>query len=166
MSLRILATGGTFDKRYDPISGSLGFADTHLHALLRQARVAQGAVVQQLMQVDSLDMTDTHRLAVLEACAASPEARIVVVHGTDTLVDTARVLGQAGLPSTVVLTGAMVPVDLVDSDALFNLGFAAGCARTLPHGVYVAMNAEVFAWDAVRKNRALGVFEAAPPARG
>lgn len=163
MSLRILATGGTFDKRYDPIAGSLGFAGTHLHALLRQARIEGAASVQELMQLDSLDMGDEHRRQVLQACAASPETRIVVVHGTDTLVDTARVLGQARLARTIVLTGAMVPVDLVDSDALFNLGFAAGCARVLGHGVYVAMNGQVFAWDAVRKNRALGVFEPCPP---
>ena len=160
MSLRILATGGTFDKRYDPICGTLGFAGTHLHAMLRQARIEGAATVQELMQVDSLDMTDAHRRQVLEACTASPEDRIVVIHGTDTLVDTARVLGEARLPRTIVLTGAMVPVDLADSDALFNLGFAAGCARVLPHGVHVAMNAQVFAWDAVRKNRTLGVFEA------
>lgn len=164
MSLRILATGGTFDKRYEPLAGTLGFAGTHLHEILRVARIERDAVVEELMQVDSLDMTDEHRRRVLEACAASAEDRIVVVHGTDTLAETARVLGQARLSKTIVLTGAMVPFDLAGSDALFNLGFAAGCARVLPHGVHVAMNARIFAWDAVRKNRALGVFEAAPAA--
>jgi L-asparaginase len=164
MSLRILATGGTFDKRYDPIAGTLGFAATHLHEILRVARIEGAAVVEALMQVDSLDMTDAHRQQVLAACAASPEDRIVVVHGTDTMVDTAQVLGRAGLPKTIVLTGAMVPVDVAGSDALFNLGFAAGCARVLPTGVHVAMNAQVFAWNAVRKNLALGVFEAVPAA--
>ncbi len=161
MSLRILATGGTFDKRYDPISGTLGFAGTHLHEILPIARIEGEVRVQELMQCDSLDMTDAHRAQVLAACAASPEERIVVVHGTDTMAETARTLGRAGLPRTIVLTGAMLPFDLAGSDALFNLGFAVACARLLPHGVHVAMNAQVFAWDAVRKNRTLGVFEIA-----
>jgi L-asparaginase len=164
MSLRILATGGTFDKRYDPIAGTLGFGRTQLDEILRIARIEGAAVVEEVLQVDSLDMTDAHRRQVLDACVASPEARIVVVHGTDTMVETARVLGEAGLPKTIVLTGAMVPFAVAGSDALFNLGFAAGCARALPHGVHVAMNAQLFAWNAVRKNRALGVFEAAPAA--
>lgn len=162
MSLRILATGGTFDKRYDPIAGTLAFAGTHLHEILRVARIGDDVVVEELMQLDSLEMTANHRQRVLEACAASPQDRIVIVHGTDTLVETARLLGAADLPRTIVLTGAMVPVDLVESDAIFNLGFAAGCARVLPPGVHVAMNARVFAWDAVRKNRELGLFEAMP----
>lgn len=162
MSLRILATGGTFDKRYDPIAGTLAFAGTHLHEILRVARIGDDVVVEELMQLDSLDMSANHRQRVLEACAASPQDRIVIVHGTDTLVETARLLGAANLPRTIVLTGAMVPVDLVESDALFNLGFAAGCARVLAPGVHVAMNARVFAWNAVRKNRELGLFEAIP----
>ena len=160
MSLRLIATGGTFDKRYDPIAGALGFGPTHLEAIVRRARLAGPVAVESPMQIDSLEMTDAHRLHVLEACRASPEDRIVVVHGTDTMVETARVLGQAGLPKCVVLTGAMVPYDVADSDALFNLGFAAGCARTLADGVWIAMNGEVHRWDRVRKNRALGVFEA------
>ncbi|HWS74076.1 MAG TPA: asparaginase domain-containing protein [Quisquiliibacterium sp.] len=162
MSLRILATGGTFDKRYDPIPGTLGFGRTHLHEIVLQARIGGVAIVQELMQLDSLDMSDAHRLQVLDACAASPEQRIVVVHGTDTMVETARVLGEAGLGKTVVLTGAMIPLDLAGSDALFNLGFAAGCALALDAGVYLAMNGQAFAWDSVRKNKKLGVFEAVP----
>ncbi|MEN9314770.1 MAG: hypothetical protein RIS35_1163 [Pseudomonadota bacterium] len=160
MSLRLIATGGTFDKRYDPIAGMLCFGDTHLTDIVRRARLAGPIAVESVMQIDSLEMTDAHRARVLAACLASPEERIVVVHGTDTMVETARVLGEAALPRCVVLTGAMIPCDLVDSDALFNLGFAAGCARALGHGVWIAMNGCVHRWDRVRKNRALGVFEA------
>jgi L-asparaginase len=160
MPLRLIATGGTFDKHYDPIAGQLGFADTHLHAIVERARVAGDVVVEVAMLVDSLDMTDAHRQAVLEACRAAPETAIVVVHGTDTMVETARVLGAARLPKTIVLTGAMVPCEVEGSDALFNLGFAIACAHTLGEGVWIAMNAAAHRWDAVRKNRALGRFEA------
>lgn len=159
MSLRLIATGGTFDKRYDPIAGTLCFGATHLEEIVRQARLAGPVALQTLMQIDSLEMTDAHRAQLLAACRASPEARIVIVHGTDRMVDTAHVLAQARLPACIVLTGAMVPYAVTQSDALFNLGFAMGCARTLAHGVWVAMNARVHAWDRVRKNRATGVFE-------
>jgi L-asparaginase len=162
MSLRILATGGTFDKHYDPIAGQLGFAGTHLPAIVERARVAGNVAVEVAMLVDSLDMTDAHREAVLAACRAAPETAIVVVHGTDTMVETARVLGAARLPKTIVLTGAMVPYELEGSDAMFNLGFAMACARTLGEGVWIAMNAAAHRWDAVRKNRELGRFESLP----
>lgn len=159
MSLRLIATGGTFDKRYDPIAGTLGFGDTQLVALLRRARVAGPIALEPLMQIDSLEMTDAHRTRVLEACRASAEDRIVIVHGTDRMVQTAQTLAQARLSRCIVLTGALVPHALEDSDALFNLGFALGCARTLGHGVWIAMNARVHAWDQVRKNPATGIFE-------
>lgn len=162
MPLRILTTGGTFDKHYDPLTGQLGFADSHLPQCLAHARFASPAVVQPLMAIDSLEMTDEHRQAILTACRQSPERRIVIIHGTDTLVDTAAVLGRARLDATVVLTGAMVPAGIEGSDARFNLGFATACASILDPGVWVAMNARVFAWDQVRKNRALGRFESLP----
>jgi len=95
---------------------------------------------------------------VLEACRASPERAIVVVHGTDTMVQTAQVVGRAALDKTVVFTGAMVPYSVQGSDAPFNLGFALAAAQTLPSGVYVAMNASVFPWDDVKKDRDEGAF--------
>lgn len=159
MSLRIVATGGTFDKRYDPVTGLLGFGATHLHDIVERARLAPPVAVEAPLQLDSLDMRDADRARVVAACAAAPEARIVVVHGTDTMVDTGRALAAAGLAKTVVLTGAMLPYDVAGSDALFNLGFAVACARTLAPGVWIAMNGRAHAWDRVRKNRALGVFE-------
>lgn len=161
MSIRVIATGGTFDKRYDPIAGALGFGETHLGEIIERARAGASVTFDAPMQIDSLEMRDEHRARVLAACRDCEENRIVVVHGTDTMVQTARVLGEAALDRTIVITGAMIPYDLAGSDALFNLGFALGCASALPPGVYVAMNARAFAWDAVRKNRALGVFEAA-----
>lgn len=111
------------------------------------------------MMIDSLDMVDQHRLQVLAACRAAPEPALVVVHGTDTMVETARVLGAAQLPKTIVLTGAMVPYALADSDAHFNLGAAVAFARSLVPGVWVAMNGVAHPWLNVRKNRERGVFE-------
>ena len=159
MGIRILITGGTFDKEYDEINGRLYFQDTHLHEMLRLGRCRADVVVRTVMMVDSLEMTDADRRIILENCRQSPEERIVVTHGTDTMTDTARVLGEASLPKTIVLTGAMVPYAFGSSDGLFNLGSALSFVQALPHGVYVAMNGRCFPWDDVVKNRALGVFE-------
>ncbi len=159
MPLRILATGGTFDKRYDSRTGELGFDESHLPCIVERARLAGEVRVQVVMLIDSLDMRDEHRREVLDACRAAPEESIVVVHGTDTMVETASVLGQARLDKTIVLTGAMVPFAVEDSDASFNLGAAVAFARCLGHGVWVAMNGVARPWSDVRKNRAAGVFE-------
>ncbi|MBC7415335.1 MAG: asparaginase [Herminiimonas sp.] len=159
MTLRIIATGGTFDKHYDEINGALVFGASHLPEALRRARIAQPSTLEQLPFLDSLDMQAPDRQRILDACQRAAESRIVIIHGTDTMPDTAQVLGMAGMHKTVVLTGAMIPFEIDGSDALFNLGFACGVAQTLAPGVYVAMNAQVFAWDKVRKNRIAGVFE-------
>ena len=159
MSLRIIATGGTFDKHYDELTGKLGFADSHLPAVLARSRMTVPVALDVLPLLDSLDMHDADRARVLAACRAAPEQAIVIIHGTDTMKETAAVLGAAALTQTVVLTGAMIPYAIANSDALFNLGFASAAAQILPAGVYVAMNGQVFAWDNVTKNRAAGVFQ-------
>jgi L-asparaginase len=159
MSLRIIATGGTFDKHYDELTGILGFTDSHLPAVLARARMTTLVELEQLPLLDSLDMRDADRQRVLAACRAAGEKAIVIIHGTDTMRETAVVLGAAALDKTIVLTGAMIPYEIANSDALFNFGFASGVAQTLPPGVYVAMNGQVFAWDNVTKNRAAGVFQ-------
>ena len=160
-ALRLIACGGTFDKRYDPIAGTLGFEASHLPAIVERARLTIATTVETLMLIDSLDMQPVHREQVLAACRAAPERAIVIVHGTDTMPETAAVLGPAfaSLDKTIVLTGAMVPYAISASDALFNLGFACACATTGPPGVSIAMNGRVHRWDAVRKNREAGVFE-------
>ncbi|HXK09844.1 MAG TPA: asparaginase domain-containing protein [Vicinamibacteria bacterium] len=159
MAVRIFITGGTFDKTYDEISGRLLFKDTHVHEMLQLGRCRLDVAVRTLMMVDSLDMTGADRQVVLQNCRGAAEERIVVTHGTDTMTDTARVLGEAALEKTIVLTGAMVPYAFGSSDGLFNLGSALSFAQALPHGVYVAMNGRCFGWDDVVKNRDLGVFE-------
>lgn len=159
MTLRIIVAGGTLDKHYDPIQGELGFSETHVPAMLAQARVTVPATVEPLRLLDSLEMQDSDRQKILAACRTAAESHLVITHGTDTMRETARVLGPAQLDKTIVLTGAMVPFEMQNSDALFNLGFACAAAQTLPRGVYVAMNGQVFAWDKVRKNKVAGKFE-------
>lgn len=158
MSIRILATGGTFDKHYDEIAGKLSFAESHLPQVLQQARLTLPVALEVCMLMDSLDMQDNHRQQILQACQNASEAAIVIIHGTDTMADTAQVLGAANLNKTIVFTGAMIPFEIANSDALFNLGFACAAAQLLPAGVHVAMNGKIFAWDNVQKNRSAGVF--------
>ena len=163
--IRILVTGGTFDKTYDEIRGVLSFRETHLPQMLQLGRSRVDVSIQPLMMMDSLDMTEAHRARIVRGCAECAEARIVVTHGTDTMVDTAAAIADASrqdavlASKTVVLTGAMIPYAFGSSDGLFNLGSALSFAQVLPRGVYIAMNGQHFEWDKVRKNRDAGVFE-------
>ena len=163
MTIRILVTGGTFDKEYNELTGSLYFRNTKVPEMLRLGRNHADVTVQTLMMMDSLDMLDVHRSQIAEACALADELQIVITHGTDTIVDTARVLAAHGSTcpgKTIVLTGAMVPYAFGSSDGLFNLGSALSFVQVLPPGVYIAMNGRCFKWDRVRKNRETGMFEA------
>jgi len=158
--VRIFVTGGTFDKEYDERTGNLFFKDTHLRDMLKLARCRVPVEVRTLMMVDSLDMDDDDRELIINQCRKCDQDRLVVTHGTDTMADTARSLGQAAIDGkTIVLTGAMIPFAFGSSDGLFNLGAALAFAQSLPAGVYVAMNGRVFDWDNVRKNRDIGEFE-------
>ena len=162
--IRIVVTGGTFDKEYNEVTGTLFFKDTHVPEMLRLGRSRVDVTIERLMMMDSLDMTDADRGRIVDACRTAPEPHIVITHGTDTLVDTARAIATAGDAAlgrkTVVLTGAMVPYAFGSSDGLFNLGSALSFVQVLPAGVYVAMNGRCFAWDRVVKDRTRGVFEA------
>jgi L-asparaginase len=159
MAIRLFVTGGTFDKEYDEIRGRLYFKDTHLPEMLSLGRCRLPVEIRTLMMVDSLEMSDGDRELIARNCRDVPEDRIVVTHGTDTMVETARVLADAVPEKTVVLTGAMIPIAFGSSDGLFNLGGALVAAQCLPAGVYVCMNGRIFDWDEVRKNRDTGVFE-------
>ena len=162
--IRVLVTGGTFDKEYNELTGSLFFRNTHVPEMLRLGRCHVEVFVQKLMMIDSLDMTADDRGRIVTECEAAEESRIVVTHGTDTMVETASALAIAfppDGPKTIVLTGAMVPYAFGSSDGLFNLGSALSFVQVLPPGVYVAMNGRHFPWNGVRKNRATGTFEAA-----
>ena len=160
--IRIFVTGGTFDKTYDEISGRLSFKDTQLPEMLRLGRARLDLSTRTLMMIDSLEMTTADRALLVEEVRQTAEARVLITHGTDTMVETGEALAAAlgpGTSKTIVLTGAMVPYAFGSSDGLFNLGSALSFVQILPPGVYLAMNGRYFRWDGVRKNRESGVFE-------
>jgi L-asparaginase len=158
--IRILVTGGTFDKEYNEFTGTLFFQDTHVPEMLRLGRCLLDTELRTLMMIDSLDMSEDDRRIIAEHCRGCRESRIVITHGTDTMVETAAHLAREVTDKTVVLTGAMVPYKFGSSDGLFNLGSALAFVQTLPAGVYIVMNGRCFRWDRVRKNRDKGIFEA------
>lgn len=160
--IRILITGGTFDKHYDELKGVLTFKNSHLPDIIKQVRITIPVELEINQLVDSLEMGDQDRQNILSACTRAPEDKIIITHGTDRMVDTAKVLGPASLNKTIVLTGAMVPYSVAGSDALFNLGCAFTAVQLLTPGVYITMNGRVFSWNGVRKNYEKGVFEALP----
>ena len=159
MGLRFFVTGGTFDKEYTELNGDLYFNQIYLPEMLALGRSMVAVAISTLLTIDGLQMTGEHRDLIARACSEAPEDRIVVTHGTDTMVETARVLAAKAPGKTIVLTGAMVPWKFGSSDGLFNLGSALAFAQVLPPGVYVSMNGRWFPWNDVRKNKAKGEFE-------
>jgi L-asparaginase len=159
MPVRILVTGGTFDKEYNEITGELYFEDTHMREILELGRSKLEVKIRTLMLIDSLDMTDEDRATISDYCKRVDEDQIVITHGTDTMTQTAKILAEAGLVKTIVLTGAMIPYKFGSSDGLFNFGGALAFAQALPYGVYIAMNGRYFDWDNVEKNKKTGTFE-------
>jgi L-asparaginase len=157
--IRLLVTGGTFDKEYNELTGALFFKDTHLPEMLRLGRSRLALSITTLMMIDSLDMTAADRTRIVDECARATESRILITHGTDTMTETAAALAAAPAGKTIVLTGAMIPYAFGSSDGLFNLGSALSFVQALPAGVYIAMNGRWFDWDRVRKNRETGTFE-------
>ena len=160
MTVRVFVTGGTFDKEYNELSGKLYFRNTQVDEMLRRGRCGLDVDVQTLMMVDSLEMTHAQRAMIVRACRECEQTQIVITHGTDTMVETARAIADGVTDKTVVLTGAMVPYAFGSSDGLFNLGSALSFAQVLPPSTYIAMNGQCFLWNKVRKNTHAGVFEA------
>ena len=160
MAIRILVTGGTFDKEYDEINGELYFKETHLPEIFKLGRCTLDLNIRTLMMVDSLDLTEDDRDLIALHCDRNKEKQIVITHGTDTMVQTATVIAQKKLDKTIVMTGAMIPYKFGSSDGFFNLGNALAFAQTLPAGVYIAMNGKYFSHENVRKNKKTGFFEA------
>jgi len=159
MNIRILITGGTFDKEYNMLNGQLDFEKTHVPEMLSLGRCTVDTEVETLMMIDSLNMTDKNRAVILEACRHAAEERLLITHGTDTMTETAKYLAKAELNKTIVLTGAMIPYKFGSSDGFFNLGSSLAFLQTLPHGVYIVMNGRYYNWDDVRKNKQTGYFE-------
>ncbi len=158
-AITILLTGGTIDKYYNESNGELGFVDTHIPELLKLGRNLADIEVVPVMLKDSRELDDNDRQQILTASRHSARDKVVITHGTDTMVATAEVLAKDTLSKTIVLLGAMVPFVFKHSDAMFNMGFALAAVQTLPHGVYIAMNGKIFNWDEVVKNIEKGQFE-------
>lgn len=160
MKIKIFITGGTFDKEYDELNGSLTLQrESSLQEILKVGRCRLDTDIVTLMMIDSLDMRDEDRKVILENCKKAPENRIVITHGTDTMIETAKVLAGGIKDKAIVLTGTMIPYKFGNSDALFNIGSALSFVQVLPPGIYIAMNGKYFNWNNVRKNKDIGEFE-------
>ncbi|MCC7246771.1 MAG: asparaginase [Saprospiraceae bacterium] len=159
--IQVFVTGGTFDKEYNYITGELYFKDTHLKEMFERGRCEVEIDIKTLMMMDSLNMRDEDRAIILYNCSRTPAERVLLTHGTDGMVATAKVLAEANIKDkTIVLTGAMIPYAFgTSSDGFFNLGSALAFVQVLPPGVYVVMNGRYFDWNNVRKNRQTGTFE-------
>jgi len=159
MVIRIFVTGGTFDKEYNELNGEFFFKDTHIPKMLDLGRFRISVDVRTLMMIDSLDMTEDDRDIIVQSCLKAKEDKIIITHGTDTMVETARKIAKVVKGKTIVMTGAMVPYSFGSSDGLFNLGAALAFVQSLPKGIYISMNGRYFKWDNVRKNKKIGEFE-------
>ena len=159
MAIKIIVTGGTFDKEYNELNGELYFNKTHVSEMLRLGRSRIELKIVTLMMRDSLHITDSDVKLILAECQNSIENKILITHGTDKMVNTARVLGRSIRNKTVVITGAIIPYAFGSSDGMFNLGSALAFVQTLPYGVYVAMNGRFFHYNNVNKNTQNGNFE-------
>ena len=158
MSIQVFITGGTIAKKYDEINGTMVFDSDHLDKMLTQGRCTADVNVETLMLKDSLDMDDVDREIIYQSCLSTEVDKILITHGTDTMIETAGKLSELS-DKTIVLTGAMVPFSCKNSDASFNLGVAFGAlSGTLPHGVYLAMNGQIFLYNNVYKDRERGEF--------
>ncbi|MDX1418638.1 MAG: asparaginase domain-containing protein [Rubricoccaceae bacterium] len=167
MHIQVFTTGGTIDKLYFDAKSEFAVGEPQIAEIFSTAGVSFTYDVEVLMRKDSLDLTDDDRALVAERVAGAEADRVLLTHGTDTMVETAKAVA-AGLgpepTKTVVLVGSLTPARFKATDAEFNVGFAAAAVQALAPGVYVAMNGRVFRPDAVQKNRALNRFEPAAPA--
>ena len=158
MKIRLFSTGGTIAKRYDEISGDLVFDDEHIEKILSQGRSMLPIEITQLMLKDSLELDSGDRDIITDACLKSSQSKVLITHGTDTMIKTAKMLSTIS-DKTIVFTGAMIPYAFKNSDAVFNLAFSIASVQTLPYGVYICMNGQIFTWDNVQKNKEEGIFE-------
>lgn len=157
--IEIIVTGGTIDCDSVDSKNNYLFDKTFLPKMLEQSRNKVPTELKVVMLKDSLYMTDSDRKKILEECKACKGNKIIITHGTDTMPETAKYLGERISNKTIVLVGAMTPFNQKDSDALFNLGSAVASVQLLENGVYISMNGKIFLWNNVRKNKELGIFE-------
>lgn len=158
MKLKILCTGGTFDKVYYDALSDYQIGEPQVEWILNQANVNFEYEIESILKKDSLEITDEDRSDIVARVQSEKCKHIVITHGTDTMVETAQALKEI-VDKTIVLVGAMQPARFKDSDATFNTGFAVAAACVLPPSVYIAMNGQLFSADEVKKNRDEGRFE-------
>lgn len=158
MKIKFLAVGGTIDKVYFDALSKYEVGESNIHDILKNARVNFEYEVASLLKKDSLEMTAADRKLVLKAVQQEPWKHIVITHGTDTMVETAKELEKA-TGKVIVLTGAMEPAKFKTSDAVFNLGLAVAAVQTLQPGAYISISGRVFSAGNVKKNRDLKLFE-------
>jgi L-asparaginase len=158
MDIAIFTTGGTIDKIYFDAKSEYQVGDPHIGEVLKEANVTLDYRVNSILRKDSLDMTPEDRDYIRDCIAAEPCSRILVTHGTDTMIQTALVL-RSITDKTIVLTGSMQPASLRISDAVFNIGYALAAVQSQPNGVYVAMNGRIFDPAHARKNVEAHRFE-------
>ena len=158
--IQIFITGGTFDKSYNHISGDLFFEKTHIPKMLKRSKSRLNVEVKTLMMIDSLEMTERDINKIIKECKDSKSKRIVITHGTDTMVNTACKIAKKINDKTIVLTGAMIPYAFgSSSDGFFNLGSALSFVQTLKTGIYIAMNGQYFNYNNVIKDKEKGYFK-------
>jgi L-asparaginase len=157
--IQVFITGGTFDKEYNELNGSLYFKETHLQEMLDKGRSRLELKTETLFMKDSLEFTENDRAKIQHACTTAASDRILITHGTDTMTQTADYLAKHIQHKTIVLTGAMIPYKFGSSDGMFNLGSALAFVQLLPPGIYISMNGKIFPAGQVRKNLVRGEFE-------
>ena len=157
--IKIFATGGTFDKEYNEINGKLYFKDTQIFDLLKLGRSQLNVKIETLMMIDSLKMSSEDRDYIVNKCEQENTNRIIITHGTDTMIETAKFIATQVKNKTIILTGAMIPIKFGSSDGLFNLGSALSFIQVIKPGVYLTMNGRYFKFNNVYKNKKLGIFE-------
>ncbi len=158
MQVKIFTTGGTIDKEYFDAKSAYAVGDPQISHILQNASVSVPYAIERLFTKDSLELTDEDRAVIAARVADETTSHILITHGTDTMVDTARAL--EGVPGkVVVLVGSLSPARFKNSDAEFNIGFAFAVVQAMPPGIYIAMNGRIFASGTVRKNRAANCFE-------
>jgi L-asparaginase len=158
MEIQFLAVGGTIDKVYFDKMSEYQVGESAIGEILRDANVTFDYACESMLHKDSLDMTDQDRQEIYDTIAADEHRYIIVTHGTDTMIQTAKKL-QSIPNKVIVLTGAMVPARFRSTDAPFNIGAAVAAVQSLAPGVYIAMNGRIFDPNRVRKNRELNQFE-------
>jgi L-asparaginase len=158
LTIHVITTGGTIDKVYFDAKSEFQVGRPMIEELLKEAHVTADVTIEPVLAKDSLELTDDDRRLIRERVLASPAERILITHGTDTMAETGRALKNVA-GKTIVLTGSMQPARFRNTDAVFNVGFALGVLQSLPPGVYLAINGQVFDPERVRKNRAQHRFE-------